>query len=486
MKRPLPRRLSAIRKIVPFLVLFCFFLPHHPFGQPTLTFTQLADGFSGALDIKNAGDGSNRLFIVEQGGLVKIYKKGKVLNQPFLDLRKLMGVGQFQGIWSIAFSPKYATNRSFYVLYTDKQGITALARYKVSSTNPDSALPNSRDILLQYPNAGDGHYGNLSFGKDGYLYVSLGAGGNNKLSQNGQSDFGKMLRLQVDLHDAPYYAIPADNPFVGDPDVVDEVWALGLRNAWRYSFDSKTGDMWIADVGQDSVEEIDYRTPSQGLRGSNFGWECFEGSDVYNKNGCLGRNNYIFPIFEYHHDIPKGGECVIGGYVYRGSAYPSLNGYYVCVDFISANSWKIKPNNQGGWDTYFQGTGIPKGIASFGVDEAGELYAISQLKGIFYKVGATSSFASIGSQPTGIGVTNGLLKSFVYPTLITNHTVILDLKELYHSIRLVDMSGNEIMKQDLSIGIGTTSVQLPPVDPGMYIIQLVGSRVLQQKVYISK
>jgi glucose/arabinose dehydrogenase len=474
------------KKVYSLLFVLVVFIFTNTWAQPTLSFTQLADGLSGPLDIKNAGDGSDRLFIVEQGGLIKIYKKGKILSTPFLDLRSLVGVDQFQGIWSIAFSPDYINNRYFYVLYTDKHRNTTLARYKTSNTNPNLANPNSGVILLNYPKAGVGLYGNLVFGRDGYLYVTLGAGANNSRSQDGKTDFGKMLRMNVDVQNAPYYKIPADNPFVNDPDVLDEIWALGLRNAWRYSFDRNTGDMWIADVGEDSVDEVDFRTPSQGLKGSNFGWDCYEGTRVNKTRGCLGQHNYVFPIFQYHHDQPKSGECIIGGYVYRGSAYPALKGYYICVDFLSANAWKIKSNGRGGWNVYFQGSGTPKGIASFGEGENGELYAVSQTKGIFYKLQATALIASIGSTATAVGASNNNFKSYVYPTFVSNGTVILELKEGYSSVRVINMSGQEIMKEDISGILGTRPLHLPHIDAGMYIIQLVGNKTMQQKIYVTK
>jgi glucose/arabinose dehydrogenase len=458
----------------------------HLAAQPTISFNQLAGGLNQPLEIKNAGDGSGRLFIAEQGGRIKIYKNGSLLNKPFLDLHTLVGTGQFLGIWSIAFSPNYPNNREFFVLYTDKSKTTALARYKVSKNDPNVADPNSSVILLSFPNAGDGHYGNIDFGKDGYLYITLGAGGNNKLSQNGQSYFGKMLRLDVQVNTAPYYSIPPDNPFIKDPDVIDEVWATGLRNAWRWSFDKSTGDMWIGDVGQDSMEEIDYRTPAQGLAGSNFGWQCYEGTNTYKLNGCGSKSNYVFPIFEYHHDISAGGECLIGGYVYRGSDYPALKGYYLCCDFISQNLWKIKPDGTGGWNIYLQRNAAPKAITSFGEGDDGELYAVSNKYGTFYKITATASATASNNSDQMINVKDENVRSLVYPTIIDNSTVYIDLKESFNAVRVLSMSGNEIMKKDISGQSGKISLQLPRLNAGMYIVQLLGNKMLQQKIYVSK
>ncbi|MEP6844682.1 MAG: PQQ-dependent sugar dehydrogenase [Panacibacter sp.] len=483
--QPLPLLKLSIRKKL-YLLHFgiVFFLFINSSAQPTISFNQIAGGFTAPLEIKNADDGSGRIFIAEQGGLVKIYKNGKILKKPFLDLRSQMGVDQFQGIWSIAFSPNYSSNRNFYVLYTDKRGTTALARYQVSANNADSAVANSAVVLLSYTVSGAGHYGDLQFGPDGYLYVSLGAGGNNKFSQNGNSDFGKILRINVDINTAPYYSIPTDNPFVNDPNILNEIWAIGLRNAWRYSFDKSNNDMWIPDVGQDSVEEVNYIKPAQSLTGSNFGWQCYEGNETFKLNGCLSKDNYVFPIFEYHHDISKGGECIIGGYVYRGTAYPSLNGYYICVDYVSANAWKIKSNGSGGWSVYFQKTGIPKGIASFGEGEDGELYAVSQSLGTFYKVGANALFSSNAFDETIAG-TKKDLKSLIYPTIVNNSRIMLDLKESYNTVRIINMSGTKVFEQNISNFTGSMSLELPKLNAGMYVVELLGRKILQQKIYVN-
>jgi hypothetical protein len=374
---------------LPLFILFNLCCTFHSFAQPTITFNPIATGFLQPLEIKNAGDGSKRLFIAQQGGLIRIYKNGVVQPSPFLDISKLVGVGQFNGLWSIAFSPNFVNDQTFFVLYTDRNFNTALVRYKVSKTNPDSADKNSAVTILNYPQSGGGHFGNLAFGNDQYLYISLGAGGNNRFSQNGKIDFGKMLRINIKVKNPPYYSIPPDNPFLNDTSMLPEIWATGLRNAWRWSFDKPNGDMWIADVGQDSIEEVDYRTTAQGLLGSNFGWDCYEGTQFFRKADCSNQNSYVFPIFEYHHDIPTGGECLIGGYVYRGSAYPFLQGYYICADFISAHLWEIVSNGSGGWNVYEQLTKVPKGITSFGVDEDGELYAVSNGTKTLYHLQAT-------------------------------------------------------------------------------------------------
>jgi glucose/arabinose dehydrogenase len=284
-------------------------------AQPTLGFNKILSGLSSPVDIKNAGDSTQRIFIAEQKGTVKIYKNNKLLKKSFLNISNIVKYsGGVQGLLSIAFHPAYKINRAFYVYYNNVNGDITLARYFCSKANPDSADPSSGVILFSRPKPGNHNGGTLQFGKDGYLYLSIGDGDNEgdplNSAQNGQSFFGKMLRLEVLVDKAPYYSIPPDNPFVNNPNVLDETYYLGLRNPWKWSFDRKTGDVWIADVGQDSLEEIDFRRPVDA--GANFGWRCYEGTLPYNTDSCKQENNYVFPIFEYQHDA-SGGECIIGG-----------------------------------------------------------------------------------------------------------------------------------------------------------------------------
>ena len=268
------------------LVCFISFGDYVPAQPPALKFTSYVSGFSSPLDIKNAGDGSNRLFVVEQSGKIKIIKNGSALSRPFIDLASVISFGGEQGLLSVAFPPFYKQHGFFFVYYTDKSGNVTLARYRVSS-NADSANPNSGVILFSFPKPGGftNHNGGcLQFDKSGLLYIGLGDGGSGGdpfgNGQNGQVFFGKMLRLDVRSNTPPYYKIPPNNPFVNDPNVNDEIFALGLRNPWRWSFDRLTGDMYIGDVGQDKREEVDFRLKSQSA-GANYGWPVvqFDGPD---------------------------------------------------------------------------------------------------------------------------------------------------------------------------------------------------------------
>ena len=363
--------------------------------QPQVIFRPFIKNLTNPVEVRNAEDGSGRLFIIEQSGKVIIYKKGVLIPKPFIDLSsRNIKKNIFQGIWSIAFSPDYEHNNTFYVLFTNKSG-TKLMRYQTSKSNPDSVVLNTADVLFSIAKKGTGgpHYGDMHFGKDGFLYVTLSDGSNPKkpteFAQDGETFSGKMLRLNVSgVNTPPYYSIPKDNPFNKDPEVRDEIVDFGFRNAWRWSFDKQTGDLWIPDIGSDRWEEVNFKKSSIATT-SNFGFPCYEGNAQYILKDCRNISNYVFPIFTYPHDSSFGGQTIIGGYVYRGSAYPALKGYYLCSDFASNNLWTIKPANIGGWEISLQ-KGIPAAIVSYGEGEDGELYAVS-LNGTIYKIQAKQS-----------------------------------------------------------------------------------------------
>jgi len=473
-------------KIYFIFISFCLTYFNHLAAQPTLGFNKIAQGLTSPVDIKNAGDGSKRLFIVEESGTIRIYRSSNLVSRPFLNVRNIVGYnGGEEGLLSLAFDPNYKQNGYFFIYYTAPNKNVTLARYRVSATNPDVVNPNSGVILFSYPKP-DGFQnhngGSLQFGKDGYLYISIGDGRSEgdpfNTSQNGQSQFGKMLRLDVNVTNPPYYKIPPDNPFVNNPNVLNSIWALGLRNTWKWSFDRQNGNMWIGDVGQDKWEEIDFRKPGQSA-GSNYGWRCYEGNAAYNTADCKRKGSYDFPIFQYPHNMNNGGFCVIGGYVYRGLAYPQLRGYYICADYISGNAWKLRPNNTGGWDIYLQ-KNVPLSIVSFGENEEGELFA-STRDGSIYSITAQSSFAQ-SSRENVISKTT----TFIYPTLVDNGTITLVLNDAFRIVRLIDMSGREVMRKDISGVTGKTTLYLASIRPGMYIAELAGKNTMQQKIYVTK
>jgi hypothetical protein len=234
--------------------------------------------------------------------------------------------------------------------------------------------------------------GKLNFGADGNLYFGTGDGGSggdpNNYAQNGNSLLGKLIRINVDnFTTPPYYTIPPGNPYIGVAGYREEIYAMGLRNPWRWSFDRLNNDVWIADVGQSAWEEIN-SNPIASVAGINYGWRCYEGNAAYNTAGCQPQNFYNSPIFAYPHNSATGGFSVTGGYVYRGADYPALYGYYICSDYVSGNTWLIKSNGTGGWNVS-QHNGLPGSIASFGEDEDGNVYALS-LTGNLYKVTTNS------------------------------------------------------------------------------------------------
>lgn len=364
-------------------------------AQPVLSFTPvISAGLTAPVDVVNAGDATNRLFIVERGGTIKAFDAAYNLLSNFLTVTGIVSGGE-QGLLSMAFHPGYATNRYFFVHYTNTAGHIEIARYQTLAGNPNAADPASKTVILTieklvpYTNHNGGK---LNFGPDGHLYFAAGDGGGGgdprNYAQRGDSLLGKMIRINVDnFTTVPYYSVPADNPYVTAADTLHAIWAFGLRNPWRWSFDRATGDMWIADVGQDVGEEINFRAAGN-TGGINYGWRCYEGNDTYNTVGCGPAANYTGPIFTYPHDNTTGGFAVTGGYVYRGTQFPALTGYYICADFISDNGWLIKPGGPTGWQVTQQG-GLPGGIAAFGEAENGELYALSLSDAMLYQVGVS-------------------------------------------------------------------------------------------------
>lgn len=376
-----------------FITTLFFATTHSTNAQPVIGFTSFISGLSSPVDIVNAGDGTNRLFIVEQGGTIRIHNGNTLLATPFLNISTIITAGGERGLLSMAFHPDYENNRYFFVYYNNLSGDITLARYQVQAGNPNEADAGSGVVLITIPKPFDNHNGgDLNFGPDGYLYFGTGDGGSggdpNNLAQNGTSLLGKMIRIDVNnFSTPPFYTIPPDNPYIADPNIDDRIWALGLRNPWRWSFDRNTNDMWIADVGQGAWEEVNFRS-NGNTGGVNYGWRCYEGTPAFNTANCLPVNNYTFPIFEYPHNFTTGGFSITGGFVYRGTEYPALQGYYICADFVSGNVWLIISNGVGGWITRRQ-SGLPGNISSFGEAENGTLYAVS-LGGNVFKVDVTA------------------------------------------------------------------------------------------------
>jgi glucose/arabinose dehydrogenase len=326
--------------------------------------------------IADPGDGSGRLFIVQQTGEILIWDGAGLLPSPFLDVSSLIACCGEQGLLGLAFHPDYAGNGEFFIDYTRlSDGATVVARYTVSAGDPEVADPGSAEVLLTvaqpYANHNGGH---LAFGPDGYLYVGLGDGGSggdpDGNGQNTATLLGSLLRIDVDGADPGLeYAIPADNPFVGDPTGRDEIWAHGLRNPWRFTFDRQTGDLFIGDVGQAEIEEIDFQ-PAASAGGQNYGWNLMEGSTCYGGGTDCNDGTLVLPILEYTHDV---GRSVTGGFRYRGSAFPQLWGVYLYADYSYGTIWGTVPRCDGAWESQVLAE-APFLLSTFGEDADGELY----------------------------------------------------------------------------------------------------------------
>ncbi len=362
-------------------------------AQDGVQLVEVSDGFFSPVDIKNAGD--ERLFIVEQSGKIKILNPNGTINTaPFLNIESLTNGGGEQGLLGVAFHPDYATNGFFFVNYTNNNGDSRIVRYSVSGSNPDLAdMSSALPILSQDQPFGNHNAGSLNFGPDGYLYIPFGDGGSGgdpmNNAQNPQTFLGKMLRIDVD--GGVPYGIPTDNPFASDDETLDEIWAIGLRNTWKFSFDAETGDLWMADVGQNAWEEIDME-PSGSAGGLNYGWRCYEGMVNYDQSQCPGTiPNITEPISVYNHN--NGACSVTGGYVYRGSEFPEMYGRYYYTDYCNGQFRYIEINggvvNEGTVIGGAQGFGW----SSFGESSTNELY-VANLDGTIYRLaGACYGFS---------------------------------------------------------------------------------------------
>ncbi len=336
---------------------------------------EVTTGLDKPVGLFTARDGSGRLFIVEQGGLILILKDGTILPTPFLDLTQKVSCCGERGLLGLAFHPKFVSNGYFYVDYTGKENnqlYTFISRYKISASDPNQADPNSETRLLQIGQPFQNHNGGeIQFGPDGYLYIGMGDGGSegdpDGRGQSLQTLLGKVLRIDVDS--AQPYAIPPDNPFVNGGGL-PEIWAYGLRNPWRFSFDRLTGDLFIGDVGQDAWEEIDF-LPVGSPGGTNFGWNYFEGSHSYRGSPPAGET-FTMPVVEYSHEL---GKAVTGGYVYRGSNLLGWYGVYLYGDYASGRVWGLLRQADGSWRNV-EMFDTSRNISSFGEDENGEIYLV--------------------------------------------------------------------------------------------------------------
>ncbi len=360
----------------------------------TLGLEPLISGLNQPVSMTHADDGLGRLFITQQSGEILIYDGTQILSTPFLDISDLISIGGNNGLLSTTFHPDFLSNGFFYVQYTNLLGEIIVARY---TTPPEANIadPLSELVLLSIPAPPGDHFGGqLQFGPDGYLYIALGDGGSGSILQDTAQDkaslLGKLLRIDPDAGSP--YTIPADNPFVGDPLAREEIWALGFRNPWRFSFDQYSGDLYIADVGQDTTEEINHQ-PAASVGGENYGWKIMEGSDCFLDPLC-DQTGLVSPVTEYGH---TQGCSVTGGSVYRGEAYPTLEGVYFYSDFCSGKIWGLKHNGTSWVNTELLDT--THQVSSFGEGEDGNLYLADYSNGTIYRL---QDFIPLGIQTTSL------------------------------------------------------------------------------------
>lgn len=344
----------------------------------------VADGFVQPLSITHAGDGSGRVFVVEQRGTVQVVRDGTVAATPYLDLRDRTRASGERGLLGLAFHPAFASNGRLFVHYTDQAGTTVLAELRAD----DAAAPRvdaatERVILTLEQPFGNHNGGQIAFGPDGYLYLGLGDGGSGGDPLDAGQDLGTWLGtiLRLDVDGAAPYQVPADNPFVAVDGALPEIWAYGLRNPWRFSFDRLSGDLWIADVGQNAVEEVN-RQDASSPGGENYGWRVMEGDVCFDPPSGCDASALTLPVVTYTHRS-GWGRSITGGYVYRGEALPALAGAYVFGDYVSGRVFVAEGSGTAWEARVLLETGMR--IATFGEDEAGELYLADHQGGRLYR-----------------------------------------------------------------------------------------------------
>ncbi|KNB60171.1 PQQ-dependent sugar dehydrogenase [Chryseobacterium sp. Hurlbut01] len=423
------------------------------FYSQSFVLEEFATGLSNPVEITNAND--SRLFVVQQNGIIKIIQPNGTINAAdFLNISSKITFGGERGLLGLAFHPQYATNGYFFVYYNNTAGNIIVARYSVSSANPNIADAASEKIILNIPKPFDNHNGgSIHFAPDGNLWIVTGDGGSggdpNNNGQNKNSLLGKMLR--IDVNSTAAYNIPTGNPFVGI-DGADEVWSYGLRNAWKFSFDLTTGNAMIADVGQGAIEEIN-RMPI-ATTALNYGWRCYEGNNAYNTSGCAASSTMTFPVAVYDH---SGGKCSItGGYVYRGTASPSLQGKYFFADYCSQQIGTLDTNNVITWSSAFSGNNF----STFGEDNLKELYVAAVNNGKIYKI----TTSTLGTQEN---VFNGVR---IYPNPASERVFVEGIRSENTTIKLISTEG-KIAIDNIKLD-SENSFDITGITPGVYYLNI--------------
>ncbi len=480
-----------MKNLLPLFFLFIFLFEN---ANAQVVLQQFANGFDRPCDISHCGD--DRLFVVEQRGYIWILdKNGNKFISPFLNIDPIVGfTGNERGLLGLAFHPDYPQTPYFYVNYTNNSGNTRVSRFSVSATNPNQADPNSEVNLFEVSQPYSNHNGGcLKFGPDGYLYIGLGDGGSaNDPQANGQKRttfLGKLLRIDVD--NGTPYGIPPSNPFINDANTLDEIWAIGMRNPWRFSFDRLTNDLWIGDVGQDSWEEIDFQ-PAGSPGGQNYGWRCYEGNHSFNTGGCPNMSEITFPVAEYANSGALGCS-VTGGFVYRGFYYPQLYGQYLYTDYCTGKLWSLSPDGAGGWTNVQIADFINNQLASFGENKNGELFALGNSNGIVYRVvdNAENWIYTINAQyPTCAGSAEGSIQ-LVFPSNVPTPTITwedgstgssrTDLPEGTYTATITGANGSVatetvVIAPTVSLDIQVSDVTCPGGEDGAISLTVLGTQ----------
>ena len=450
-----------------FIIIGIFCLNLH---SQNIGIESVASGFSSPVNIKHAGDA--RLFVVEQPGRIKIINSDESVNPvPFLDINtRVIDGGGESGLLGLAFHPNYVANGYFYLNYINNSGDTVISRFSRSASDSNIADNTSEFILMTIVQPyGNHNGGDLAFGPDGYLYIALGDGGSGgdpgDRAQNINTLLGKMLRIDVDNpSNGNNYGIPTSgNYFESNPGASQEIWSVGLRNPWKFSFDKATNDLWIADVGQDNIEEINMVAPNSS--NINYGWRCYEGNNAYNLNGnCPATNTLTFPVAQYTHFNSGQFKCsVTGGYRYRGTAQPNLIGLYFFADYCSNEIGTLEgpgPN----WNMVLSQQFNGNNWSAFGEDVNGELYICGLSSGTVYRI----IDANLGVDD------HEIFEISIYPNP-TNEGFTLDLMESNIAIEVVNIFNihGQLVTTISSFEDQTIAIPTKYLASGLYLVEVI-------------
>lgn len=454
------------------LLLACFFLHAQTNVLPIIKLEDFASGLDNPVDMEHAGDAF--FYVVEQPGTIKVLNASGEVISVFLDISgRVMSTGFEQGLLGIAFDPQYATNGFFYVHYTNTAGNSQFSRFSRNPMNPMNALADSEVPLLEDDDPYENHNGGqMKFGPDGYLYFTIGDGGNAGDPMNNAQDIttilGKLMRIDPNMDGT--YSIPGDNPYAGVPGARPEIWATGLRNPWRFSFDKLTGDLWIPDVGQDEWEEVNYVSGTGS--GANYGWSCMEALHPFKTDCDNNGTPFTSPIAEYGHTPDPNLDClgsITGGYIYRGSAYSNMYGKYIYNDFCTG-VMRTTYWNGSNWTTAELGNFQPFAYSSFGEDINGELYLVNKTDGEIYR---------ITDESIPVGLPDDIKNEFSF-TLSPNpnpgkFSIQFESdKSANAKINILDMLGRNMLSNEKEIvpGINQWSFTADDFAAGRYVFRL--------------